>query len=371
MNPLLSISRLAKKFANGRYPAVDTIDLDVFPGEIFALLGPSGCGKTTTLRLIAGFERADYGEIRLHSRLVECPQRTVPPEKRNVGIVFQDYALFAHLNVLQNIMFGLKGIARSEKRRRAREVLQLVGLSHAADSMPFTLSGGQQQRVALARTLVTEPNLILMDEPFSSLDPVLRESTRAEVRTLLHQAEMTTILVTHDQEEALSFADRVAVMRDGKIEQIGTPEEVYNTPQTEFVARFLGRTNLIEGEANGCMAETALGRLRLDRTAWGKVQVSLRPEHLTLIPPDPHAKRPCGEIVGRAFKGHDITYQVRFPDREWTVHTDNRTPFQIGDQALLAALEPAVVLQSEKLGNPENPPALQPQPLPLASSNKQ
>ncbi|MCH8475821.1 MAG: ABC transporter ATP-binding protein [Opitutales bacterium] len=351
MNALLEISQLAKKFADGKYPAVNFIDLEVQEGEIFALLGPSGCGKTTTLRMIAGFERADHGEIRLQGKLVESRQTTVPAEKRNVGIVFQDYALFPHLTVLKNVAFGLKGKTRREREQRAREVLALVGLEGNLDSSPSTLSGGQQQRVALARTLVTEPNLILMDEPFSSLDPVLRESTRAEVRSLLHRARMTTILVTHDQEEALSFADRVAVMRAGRIEQVGTPEEVYNHPETEFVARFLGRTNLINGRASGCMAETPLGRLRLDRTAWGKVRVSLRPEHLTLIPNDPQAKRPAGEIIGRAFKGHDITYRVRFPAHEWIVHTDNRTHFQIGDKALLSALEPAVVLHDE--GPPE------------------
>ncbi|MCC5789049.1 MAG: ABC transporter ATP-binding protein [Opitutales bacterium] len=351
MNALLEISQLAKKFADGKYTAVNFIDLEVEEGEIFALLGPSGCGKTTTLRMIAGFERADHGEIRLQGNLVESRQKTVPAEKRNVGIVFQDYALFPHLTVLKNVAFGLKGKTRREREQRAREVLALVGLEGNLDSSPSTLSGGQQQRVALARTLVTEPNLILMDEPFSSLDPVLRESTRAEVRALLHRARMTTILVTHDQEEALSFADRVAVMKDGRIEQVGTPEEVYNHPETEFVARFLGRTNLINGQASGCMAETPLGRLRLDRTAWGKVQISLRPEHLTLVPSDPRAKRPAGEIVGRAFKGHDITYRIRFPAHEWIVHTDNRTHFQIGDKALLSALEPAVVLQDE--GPPE------------------
>ncbi len=352
MNSLLQIRGLAKRFTRGAYPAVNDIDLDVLPGEIFALLGPSGCGKTTTLRMVAGFERADRGEIRIHDVLVEGGSRTIPPEKRNVGIVFQDYALFPHLSVLKNICFGLKGKPKAEQLKLARAVLQLVGLEASADVMPSTLSGGQQQRVALARTLVAEPDLILMDEPFSSLDPVLRENTRAEVRSLLQRAQMTTILVTHDQEEALSFADRVAVMRDGKIEQVGTPEEVYNCPQTEFVARFLGRTNLIEGVASGCMAETDLGRLRLDRTAWGKVQVSLRPEHLSLIPPDPRAKRPAGQIVDRAFKGHDITYCVRFPNREWIVHTDNRNQFKVGEFALLTALEPAVVLKSEAGAEP-------------------
>ncbi len=348
MTPLLQIHRLSKTYPNGLYPAVNGIDLEVYPGEILALLGPSGCGKTTTLRMIAGFERADEGVIRLRDTVIESPRESLPAEKRHIGIIFQDYALFPHLSVLRNVMFGLKGVPRAERAKRARSVLGLVCLDKCADAMPYTLSGGQQQRVALARTLVTKPSLILMDEPFSSLDPVLRESTRAEVRGLLQESGMTTVLVTHDQEEALSFADRVAVMRDGKIEQVGTPEEVYNRPETEFVARFLGRTNLIEGEANGCMAQTPLGRLRLDRTAWGKVQVSLRPEHLTLIPPDPRAKRPSGEVVGRAFKGHDITYRVRFPEREWIVHTDNRTRFQVGDHALLAALEPAVVLKAER-----------------------
>lgn len=347
MRPLLQIRSLSKCYANGRYPAVNGIDLDVPAGKILALLGPSGCGKTTILRMVAGFERLDSGEITLQERVVESAGLSVPPEQRGVGIIFQDYALFPHLSVLRNVMFGLNQGNRAQRKQQAREVLQRVGLGHCVDAMPHTLSGGQQQRVALARTLVTKPDLILMDEPFSSLDPVLRESTRAEVRALLHHAGMTTVLVTHDQEEALSVADCVAVMRDGCIEQVGPPEQIYNRPKTEFVARFLGRTNLIDGEASGCMAETSLGRLQLDRTVWGHVRVSLRPEHLTLIPPNPRAKRPCGKVIDRAFKGHDITYRVQFPEREWLVHTDNRTRFNVGDRALLAALEPAVVLEPE------------------------
>ncbi len=344
MAPLLEVNNLTKRFDRRLPPVVNDVSFAIEPGEIFALLGPSGCGKTTSLRMVAGLETVDSGRIRMGGVLLEGNGKPVPAENRGIGFVFQDYALFPHMTVNRNVGFGLRRLPRDERRRKVRRALDLVGLKASAEAMPFELSGGQQQRVALARALVAEPKLILLDEPFSNLDAVLRESTRVEVRNLLKSTGMTTLLVTHDQEEALSFADRLVVMNEGRIEQTGTPEEVYNRPRTAFVSRFLGRTNLIDGEAKGCMAETVLGRIRLDRTIWGRVLVSLRPEHLTLRPWDERANRPPGVIVGRAFKGHDITYRIRFPDREWLVHTDNRTQFQTGDRALLAALEPGVVL---------------------------
>lgn len=347
-NARLTLTQVSKRFDPGMPPVVDSITFTVEPGEIFALLGPSGCGKTTTLRMIAGFEHADSGVIQIDDRILDGAGEPIPAETREIGFVFQDYALFPHLTVLRNVMFGLKRTPKKIRRERAMDVLSLVGLESHKDFMPYELSGGQQQRVALARTLIMEPGLILLDEPFSNLDAVLRESTRAEVRSLLKKAGISTLLVTHDQEEALSFADRLAVMKEGRVEQCGAPEEVYNRPHTTFVARFLGRTNVIQGEASGCMAETPLGRLRLDRPAWGNVQISLRPEHLTLTAPDPKARRPFGEVISRAFKGHDITYRVRFPRHEWLVHTDNRIHFKLGDNVLLTALEPAVVLEDKE-----------------------
>jgi iron(III) transport system ATP-binding protein len=221
----------------------------------------------------------------------------------------------------------------------------MVGLGNFEDRRPQNLSGGQQQRVALARTLAPEPELILLDEPFSNLDALLREETRQEVRQLLKDRGMSAVLVTHDQEEALSFADRLAVMRSGQIDQVGTPEDVYYRPRTLFVAQFLGRTNLLLSQAAGPEADTPLGRVRLDREAEGTVLVSLRPEHLTLAAPETH-DGPIGTIVGRAFKGHDITYRVDCEGTEYLVHTDNRVSYEPGDTVALQSLEPAVVLES-------------------------
>ncbi|GIV58237.1 MAG: iron(III) ABC transporter ATP-binding protein [Rhodothermaceae bacterium] len=344
MPPVLSIRGLTKRFDPAAPPVVDAVDLDVAEGEIVALLGPSGCGKTTTLRLVAGFERADAGTIEVGGRrLTDGPHRLVPPERRGLGIVFQDYALFPHLTVLENVRFGLQALPRAERTERAREALRLVGLAGYEDRRPHTLSGGQQQRVAIARSLAPAPRLILLDEPFSNLDALLRQSTREEIRAVLKRAGMTAVLVTHDQEEALSFADRVAVMRQGRIEQVGTPEEVYYEPRTLFVAQFLGRTNLLLAEAQGTEADTPLGRVALNRSAHGPVLVSLRPEHLTLDVPEPGT--PAGEVVAREFKGHDITFRVRLEGAEYLVHTHNRMMFRPGDVVRVRPLEAAVVLE--------------------------
>jgi iron(III) transport system ATP-binding protein len=264
--------------------------------------------------------------------------------------VFQDYALFPHLTVLQNVLFGLKDWPKAERIRRAEEVLRLVGLAGFEKRYPRALSGGQQQRVAIARTLAPQPKLVLLDEPFSNLDALLRQGTRQEIRAVLKKAGMTALLVTHDQEEALSFADRVAVMRGGRIEQVGTPEEVYYQPRTLFVAQFLGRTNLLLSTAQGLSASTPLGELALNREARGNVLLSLRPEHLALDLPDARPEARRGHVLAREFKGHDITFRVDIDGAEYLAHTHNRVAFRPGDAVTLYATEPAVVLEGTPAG---------------------
>ncbi|MFO8098194.1 MAG: ABC transporter ATP-binding protein [Salinibacter sp.] len=341
---LLSVHHLTKQFGPSAPPVVHDVSFDVADGEIFAILGPSGCGKTTTLRCVAGFEQATEGTVVLRGRTVEGPDVHLPPEQRDVGLVFQDYALFPHLTVLENVAFGVRTGTRAQQTDRAREALDMVGLDGYEDRRPQHLSGGQQQRVALARALAPEPDLILLDEPFSNLDALLREETRQEVRQLLKEKGMSAVLVTHDQEEALSFADRLAVMRGGQIDQIGTPEGVYNRPRTLFVAQFLGRTNLLLSQADGTEADTALGRVPLTGEANGTVMVSLRPEHLTLEPPET-GDGPLGTVVERAFKGHDITYRVACDGSEYLVHTHSRVSFSPGDTVRICPRSPAVVLE--------------------------
>ena len=350
MQPLLSIRNMTKRFVRN-LPVVEDLCFEVYTGEIFALLGPSGCGKTTTLRLIAGFERADAGEICVDGRCFEGSKTHLPPEARDIGIVFQEYALFPHLNVLENVAFGLKKLPAKLRDERAMTVLEMVGMTIFKDRKPHQLSGGQQQRVALARSIAPNPKLILLDEPFSNLDAGLRHSTREEIRALLKNAGMSAVFITHDQEEALCFADRLAVMHDGRIEQIGTPETVYRRPQTPFVADFLGATNLIDGEAEGDCAETPLGRFQIAPSARGKVLLSVRPEHLIMVQSDATGQsNGVGEIVMREFKGHDLTYRVKIGAENYVVQTDYCCPLQVGAQVTLRAVEPAVVVkQNESL----------------------
>lgn len=345
-DPILSVQELTKRFDPDAPPVVHDVSFDVGDGEIFAILGPSGCGKTTTLRCIAGFERATAGTIALRDQVLSGPDVHVSPEARTVGIVFQNYALFPHLTVQENVAFGLNGAAQAERDARAQEALEMVGLGGFEDRQPQHLSGGQQQRVALARTLAPEPDLILLDEPFSNLDALLRQETRQEVRELLKSKGMSAVLVTHNQEEALSFADRLAVMRSGQIDQVGTPEDVYYRPRTLFVAQFLGRTNLLLSQAAGTEARTPLGTVGLDREAEGTVLVSLRPEHLSVEAREA-ADGTLATVVGRSFKGHDITYRVCCQGNEYLVHTDNRHLYEPGETVAVRPLEPAVVLESQ------------------------
>jgi iron(III) transport system ATP-binding protein len=338
-SPLLRASGLSRTFPGVAQPAVADASFEVEAGEIFALIGPSGCGKTTTLRMIAGFEETDSGSIELAGDDIT----RVEAEKRGVGIVFQDYALFPHLNVLDNVGFAIRDVGRRERNRRAGAFLDMVGLAGYGERFPDQLSGGQQQRVALARTFAARPRLILLDEPFSNLDSALRQATRREIRQLLKQNGVGAVFVTHDQEEALSFADRIAVMRRGRIEQIGAPEEVYARPRSAFVARFLGRTNLVPGEADGSMAETALGPVPLAAPASGSVLLSLRPEHLVL------ENGPGSDAIVKArdFKGHDVTYWVGIGDDEYQVDTEFLCPFRPGNKVRIVPRAPAVVVESD------------------------
>lgn len=339
---LLQVHNLTKRFHPEFPPVVDKVSFSVEPGEVVALLGPSGCGKTTTLRLVAGFEQADAGEVWLQGQLIS----RLPPEKRGIGFVFQDYALFPHLSVEANVAFGLRNLSARARKEQTARVLGLVGLTVFKDQNPHTLSGGQQQRVALARAIAPGPKLVLLDEPFSSLDAALRQTTRDEVRALLKQNGIGAVLVTHDQEEALSFADRIAVMRAGALEQIGTPEEVYHHPQTPFVAQFLGRTNLIPGEALGTEALTPLGPIALISPASGPVLLSLRPESLSLASPLAIAagKQLEAQVLSREFKGHDLTYRVRLGNRDLLVQESSDQGFNPGDKVRLLVRARAVVV---------------------------
>ncbi|MGZ4178119.1 MAG: ABC transporter ATP-binding protein [Solirubrobacteraceae bacterium] len=269
--------------------AVDAIDASIHAGEFFSLLGPSGCGKTTTLRMIAGFVRPTSGEILLDG--VDVAQ--VPPHRRNVHTVFQNYALFPHLNVFDNVAFGLRRqkVGKKDVRRRVEEALELVELGGMTARRPQQLSGGQQQRVALARALVLRPAVLLLDEPLGALDAKIRKQLRLELKALQEEVGITFVFVTHDQEEALSMSDRVAVMSDGRIEQIGTPADVYESPATVFVADFLGVSNLMDAAAvdrgpDHCTIAVGAFRLRAtcgDLTASGPVKVVARPERLQLL----------------------------------------------------------------------------------------
>lgn len=314
MTPVLSVHEVSKSFQPGM-PVLQHVSLQVAAGAMVCVLGPSGCGKTTLLRLIAGFEEPDAGEIHLGKRLVSRPGLVVPPEQRHIGMVFQDYALFPHLTVGQNIQFGLGRRSATWRRARLADLLQLVGLEGLAQRYPHELSGGQQQRVALARALAPNPQLLLLDEPFSNLDLNMRRQLREEVQAILAHADITTVLVTHDQEEALSLADALAVIDQGRIVQYGTPDEVVQQPCTRFVAEFLGLGHFLSGERRPHCLATELGAIPLasDRLLaincrW--VDVLIRPEQLQLC--DTQHGTPV-QVVHVGFHGLRKLYTLRLP----------------------------------------------------------
>lgn len=309
----VEVVQVTKRY--GRVVALDEVDLAVESGQVLAVLGPSGCGKTTLLRCIAGFERIDAGRITLGGRAVALPGIHLPPHRRQVTVVPQDGALFPHLSVAENVGFGLP--RGRDRRRRVGQCLELVGLSGLGERMPHELSGGQQQRVAVARALAPRPPLVLLDEPFSALDASLRAGLRRDVRAALQEDGATAVLVTHDQGEALSVADRVAVMREGRIRQVGTPEEVYRRPADAWVARFVGDAMLLPVEQRGGGPTwSALGPLRLEPgegTPDGPVLALVRPEQLRLVPHAAPDAVPA--VVTRvAYHGHDALVGLDLAD---------------------------------------------------------
>jgi iron(III) transport system ATP-binding protein len=309
---MLGIRGLAKSF-NG-HTVLDHIDLDVAAGSTTAVVGSSGCGKTTLLRLVAGFETPDAGTVFISERQVASAERSVAPHRRSVGYVAQDGALFPHLTVGQNIAYGLSGGARSrEVRNRVAELLETVAMEPSfASRRPHQLSGGQQQRVALARALAREPVLMLLDEPFSALDTGLRASTRKAVARLLTDAGVTTLLVTHDQEEALSIADQIAVMRDGRCTQVGAPQDVYRRPNDRFTAEFLGDCISLPCTVTAGVAECALGRIPVQTsTGDGPAILALRPEQLVAtVISDSESRDGMGTVIGTEFLGHDVLLTI-------------------------------------------------------------
>jgi iron(III) transport system ATP-binding protein len=297
---------VSKRF--GSVVAVDEAELCIERGEFVAILGPSGCGKTTLLRLVAGFEHPDAGSVLLEERPVAGNGVWVAPEHRRVGMVFQDYALFPHLTVAENVGFG---VGRGLRRRRVAELLELVGLGGDGPRYPHQLSGGQQQRVALARALAPEPSVVLLDEPWSNIDPLLRASMRDELAAILRGVGVTVVLVTHDREEAFSLADRIALMRAGRIVQSGRAEDVYLAPADRWAAEFAGAGNFLPGTIADGLVETLLGRFPVANPNGAvRVDALIRPE-LLVLRPDPAGE---AEVVGREFRGHDVFYRVRLAD---------------------------------------------------------
>jgi iron(III) transport system ATP-binding protein len=311
----------------GRTLAVDSVDLELPTGQFLALLGPSGCGKSTTLRLIAGFEVPDAGVVEIGGQVMARAGRMVAPERRRVGMVFQEGALFPHMTVAANIAYGIP--RAPDRDRRVDELLDVVGLRGYGTRMPHELSGGQQQRVALARALAPRPTVVLLDEPFSNLDAGLRARLRGEVRAILRRAEATAIFVTHDQDEALSLADQVAVMWEGRIIQRAAPEELYHSPSTRDVAAFLGEANFLPGDAAGTTVATELGPLITTAAAAGRVDALVRPEAVRFaVDPDSSIA-----ISDMEYYGHDRMYTVTLASgTPLKCRIAGESPIRVGDR---------------------------------------
>jgi len=295
----------------GDRPAITDMSFAAQEGEIVCLLGPSGCGKTTTLRAIAGFEPVTAGKIRLEGRLVSAPGHLVPTERRRIGMVFQEYALFPHLRVQDNVAFGLQHLSAGERATQVRVMLEMVGLTDLAARYPHELSGGQQQRVALARALVQKPAVLLLDEPFSNLDPDMAGRMREDLHDLLRRTKTTAVLVTHDHDEAFAMADRIAVLNNGKLEQLDTPEAVYHTPSTPFVADFVGQADFIPGTIEQDKVVTEIGEFpnQPGYSGGDNVVVMIRPDDVHIAP----LAQSTTHILTRQFHGSENVYTIGLP----------------------------------------------------------
>ncbi|MGB0564756.1 MAG: ABC transporter ATP-binding protein [Spirulinaceae cyanobacterium] len=334
---LLTLETVSKRFANTPIPAVLQLSLQLHKGEILTLLGPSGCGKTTLLRLIAGFETPDQGTIALQEQVVAQPGRSLPPEKRGIGMVFQDYALFPHLTVAANVAFGLQRQPKPAAKQRVQAVLELVGLRQLSDRYPHQLSGGQQQRIALARALAPHPPLVLLDEPLSNLDVQVRLRLRQELRRILKAAGTSAVFVTHDQEEALAIADRVGVMNQGHLEQLDKPDEVYHRPRSRFVAEFVTQANFIRAQRQGELWQTELGAFATTNELFGDVaELMICPEAIALQP-DPAGN---GKVTEVQFLGRSRAYTVALPSGQLLqVYAVGRQRLAIGTTVQVKVLE--------------------------------
>ena len=339
---VLELRYVSCAYETGR-PAVQGISFAAREGEILCLLGPSGCGKTTILRAIAGFEPVRSGQIFLSGQLMSSPDVMTPTENRHVGMVFQEYALFPHLRVQDNIAFGLRHLARSERAARVQEMLRLTGLEGFERRYPHELSGGQQQRVALARALVQNPVVLLLDEPFSNLDPDMAGRMRQELHDLLRRTKTTTVLVTHDHDEAFAMADRIAVLNQGRLEQFDTPEMMYHMPATPFVADFVGQADFIPGTVSQGMVHTELGEFpdTIECADGTNLVVMIRPDDIHLVPTEGARSR----VLSRQFHGSENLYTVSLPSGQ-IVHSSqgSTSVYQAGTAVELRVLATHTVL---------------------------
>jgi iron(III) transport system ATP-binding protein len=342
---ILSVEQISKTFSGNSIPVVNQVGFTLKQGELLGLLGPSGCGKTTLLRILAGFEKPDQGKIYLAGKLVNDQGLIIPPEKRNTGMVFQDYALFPHLTIAENIGFGLETkqprFSRQEIKARISEVLSLVGLTGLEKRFPHELSGGQQQRIALARALAPKPSLILLDEPLSNLDVKVRQRLRHEIRRILKQSGISGIFVTHDQEEALAISDKIAVMQNGYLEQIGTPEDIYIQPASRFVAEFVTHANFLPAFRQGNYWKTEIGEFKIPVVDLSRGvnsgELMLREEEIMLHPDD----NALVEVSDRQFLGREYRYCLKTASgKRLHARTAIHTQLSIGTKVQLSIVSP-------------------------------